>query len=879
MIVNRDQELNPLLSQQQQTLGEQEGTITTNEDGSMELTDDAIEEDLDAVIEDSEYDYNSLLGINLADGYLDDEGVSEVANTVLTGFSEDLESIKDHFEVLKDGVDLLGIKLEEHGALGEWSCGATHPLILENAVKFQAMAINELDHPDGPVRTRIFGNQMNPDIESVANRKQEFMNYFITEEMDDFYSESSKNALSSATFGTAFKLNQWDAVYGTVESSALRADQVITHWNTKSLVKSPRYTCILESSDVEISSKMSAGTFRKLDLDDPKEVGNGDASLINMSKVDINGLGDKLKEITGVEYDCDRVLLHSYVLLNANEFFETSKDDESIKSLEDAISEETGDDEENNEYTEAKYLPFIVTTELHSGKILSIYANWKQDDPSFRPLSYVTDYHFIRGFGFYSLGYVHILGNFQRMLTSIMRSLVDAGTFANIPGGFKLKGSKIAGSTEISPGEFVDIESSAADITKAIMPLPFKEPSAVLSQMYTILEGRGQMFANAAEGVLENSANYGKVGTTTAMLEVGEKLTTAIIRDYHRARRNELKIIERLIVENVKEYPYQIDGVQDLAKTFQEDFGNPTVKIVPVSDPNIPNKAQRLSLATQRIQLAQQFPQVHDTRMALYNIYKTMGDENPEKILPPPQQAKPQDPVTDISTAVGGGPISAFPGQAHQAYITVFNSWSTLPEVANNPMMGPAINAVTACMRQHMIMDYQEKIQAMTGQGQPSGAGTDPNTLAMLQAQAAQQMAQISQQMQQMAQNAQDPAVMLAKVQEQKVQVDREKMDSKEKIEFARLALDAKRLELDNKKVDSGNILGNNKITATLVNADAQRQHDKAKTQHTSMIGQAQSALDVLAKAAMHDSSIEHQAREGEANRKVKPTKGSKSNK
>lgn len=832
----------------QDSTGNMDSLVTRElPDGSMELVDTAEEENTDTAVED-DYDYDTLLGMNLCD-ILDDDKISEIAEEVIDGFKDDLESLQDHFEVLKKGVDLLGLKLEEHGDLGAWSCGATHPLIAENAIKLQALAVNELDNPDGPVKTRIFGNNMNPEIEGMATRKQEFMNWFITSKMDSFYPESAKTFLMTSIFGTAFKGNHWDPVFGSIDSSSLRTNQLITHWNTKSLQKSNRYTCILESSDIEIQRKMAQGIFRKINLNEKEgdSVGDIKGGLEDIS----SDLSDKINEITGVEYTCDRVLLHSYVILDARELLEPSDEDEEFEENEDSEV-----DEDDEDYYSAVLLPFIVTTEMVSGKVLGIYANWKAGDKNHVPLSYYTDYHLIRGFGFYSLGYVHILGNFQRMLTSIMRSLVDAGTFANLPGGFKLKGSKFAGATEISPGEFVDIESTTQDISKAIMALPFKEPSAVLSSMYQVLEGRGQMFANATEGVVKDSTNYGKVGTTLALLDASSKLTTAIIRDFHRSRRAELKIIERLLKENVKEYPYTIEGVTDRAKAFETDFNSELAEVVPISDPNIPNRAERMSLAQQRVNLAQMFPQVHDTRMALYHIYKTMGDENPDKILPPPQQAKPQDPMSDIQTAVAGNPIAAFPGQAHEAYITVFNNWTGMPEVANNPTMIPAVNAVTAAARTHMIMAYQEKIAALTGQ-QPTGAGTDPNTLAVLQAQAAQQLAAQAQQMAQMASNAQDPAFLLAQVQQVKAENEKLKIDSKEKIEFARLVIDKERLDLDKQKLATTAAIEDNKTKATLINADEQRKHDKAKVMHSSAVDQSKHALDILGRAAIEDAKNE----------------------
>lgn len=843
--------------------------ISENDDGSYDVVE--VEEEGDAVDgailedelnlnDDPDAIYDSLHGVNLCEGYLSEDKIRCVADNVFQGVREDVESNHDAFDTLKQGMDLLGIKLEESGTLGPWSCGASHPLIIESAVKLQSMAETELDPPDGPCRTRIFGNNMNPEVEGIAARKENFINYLLTENSDGYFSESSKVFLSSALMGVAYKGLFWDPVKQGIDARFLRPDQFIINSEARDISTASRYTVVLPSSDIEISERQRMGLYRKVSLtgngyndDDEGEAYSASANMnkayiddkdINIeSHVEINEatlnyqLKETIDDIIGVDYKCERLLLHSYVLLDAADMLSLFPDE-----LEEEI-------EENNEERESRYLPFVVTTELYSGKVLSIYANWERGDKSFTPIQYYVDYQLIPGFGFMSFGFIHLLGNHQKMLTSIMRNLVDSGMFANLQGGFKMKGTKLSGTNTIAPGEFVDVETMAQDINKAIMTLPFKEPSQVLAGMYQQLESRGQMFANATEGVVEDSTNYGKVGTTLALLDASSKLTTSIIRRFHRARRRELGIVERLVKENVEAYPYAIDGIEDLAQAFQQDFNNDLIKVVPVSDPNVPNRADRLALAQNRIQIAQQFPQVHDVRAALWNVYKTLGDENPDKLLPPPQGAKPQDPMSDIVSAVNGHPISAFKGQNHDAYIQVFNSWATHPETQQNPTFGPAINAVTAVARQHAIMKFQEQIEGLT----VTGAATDPNTIAQLQAEAAVQLQQQATQLAQLAANAEDPTTLMARVQDKKADIDAMKTESKEKVEFARLSLDKARLDLEKQKLDMDHVMSDNKIQADLIKHDDKLKLDALKEQSNIVEKRTARALDLLGEAAEYE--------------------------
>lgn len=833
--------------------------FTETEDGSLEalrLEDETQPESGDVEPVTSSVDWDQLLDQNLAETFLTDEFLEDLEETISVGLETDLESLSEHFSVIRKGTDLLGIKLEDSGPLGDWSCGASHPLIIENAIKFQANVVNELDTSDTMVKTRIVGKQGDDALNAKSLRIQEFMNYYIPEEMDQFFSESSKCALGTALFGTGFKKNFYDPNCGVIQSEYLRIDQVITNWETKSLAKAYRYTELKPSNNIEIITAMNNGVYRKIDFDDKNQSPDGDADT--QTEYELFPIGEKLEEILGVSYECERLLGYHYLYLDVKEMMEASPAEEEQEIIDAQRGEKTEEVESLETYYDKQFLPFLVIQELYSGEILGVYANWNKGDTKYKAKEYITDYHFVRGFGFYSLGYIHVLGNFAKMLTSIMRSLVDAGTFANLPGGFKIRGTKIAGNAEVSPGEFIEVESAIQDITKAIMPLPFKEPSSVLSQMYSVLENRGQAFANATEGVVQGSTNYGPVGTTMALLDASSKLNTSIIKDFHRSRRREFKVISNLMKENLgPEYPYEIEGQQ--RTVFSADFDG-AIAVLPVSDPNIPSQAQRLAMAQQKLQIAQQFPQVHNLREALKGVYKEMGDQNPEKLLPQAEQPQPLDPLSDFLAASQNKPIKAFPGQDHDAHISFKQSLMQNPEYQNSEYFIPVLQSLAANIREHMVLKTVERIQAMAPQSNPQNA-MQAGQAAAAQAAAMQQLTQMAQLAALAQQQAQDPAMVLAQAQIEKVKNDAKRIDSQEIRDFAKLALDKQRLDNETKKLELDSTLTQDKIRADLIKSDQKTKADLLKATKSHQEARTQQAIDMLGKAAMEDGKNAHKER------------------
>lgn len=755
-----------------------------------------VEEEAEDILE-SELDYDSLLGKNLADidnySYLTENQLEEIKNDILNRIDNDLVSMEKHFDTLKQGADLLGIDLKEAGARGAWSCGATHPLIIENAIKLQGLAINELDHPDKPVKAQIVGSSNLPDIEQMAQRKAEHMNFVVSHTMaDTFYPENAKLYLGVGLHGVGYKKNYWDSKTKKIVSEYYPIDRVIVNNDTKVLGESC-YSCLEPTTDVAIIADMSNGVYRKLDLD---EVSTGDTTEINQT---IMSVTTNIQEMLGFTSDSERILCDTYMYLDVNKY----------------LNEEEGEVEDT--YYERKYLPFVITTELISGEILSIYANWEEGDADYKPLEYMTDYHLIRGFGFFSLGYIHILGNFAKMLTGIMRSLVDAGTFATLPAGFKLKGIKTAGNHEFSPGEFKDIDSTVQDISKAIMALPFKEPSAVFTNLFTILTDAGQKFANGAEGFTQNAASYGSVGTTLALLESSSGMTNSILRGFHLRRKHEYGVIAKLIKDYMgPEYPYYMDG--ELKKAMVDDYSD-DIAIIPASESGVTTQAQRMALAQAKLDIALKAPKHHNIKEALRGVYAAMGEQSIDRLVPPDVETPARSPMEDIMAAANTQPIKAFPGQDHAAHIQFKQAFIQNPEYAGNEFFKMAIPAIVANIREHMLLQLQERIGAMA-----SGVASDAQSNEMVQAMAMQELTRMAQITAQAAANAEDPTAQLAKVQAEKNAIDMKRIDSQEVRDYAKSLLDKEKLELEKEKLGQQAKIEDNKIMAKLAESDAKLQ-------------------------------------------------------
>jgi len=635
---------------------------------------------------------------NLAE-VLDEDILNDIAEDVIENFDNDKESRAKWERTILKGMDLLGLDIEDKSQPFEGACSATHPLIMENAVKFQAKAAQELLPAKGPVRAEVLGKKT-PEKEAQALRVQTFMNYQLTEEMEEYYDDFESMLLYTSIIGSAFRKIHFDDTLTRPVSEFIGIDQFVVSNYARDLKRAPRYTQIMHFSPNDLRKDIASGFYKDIELGDPEKI-NEDSISFKMYETFGIGTGYTLKD------DIYEVLeQHVDLFIEDDEF-----------GREDGIA-----------------VPYIVTLDKTTRQILSIRRNWDEEDPSYTKKEWFIHYKFVPGFGFYGLGFIHLVGNFQMTLTAILRSLVDAGQFANLQGGFKAKGLRVVGGDDpLSPGEWRDVEAQNMDLSKALMPVPYKEPSATLMNMLSFMDGRGQKFADATEAVISDASNYGPVGTTMALIEQSTKFFSGVHKRMHAAQRKEFKILARINSEFLSDnYPYEVvNGDNVIAR---EDFTG--VSVIPVADPNITSKAERLAQAHMKFTIAQQMPQYHDMPAVIRRIYVAMDEDNIEELMAKKAEPKPQDPISDIMAATKGAPIQAFQGQNHDAHIKVKKAWLEDPMGGSNPAMQTAGPIVAANIQEHLVMRWQEMMGGLV----QTGGATDPQTAEMIMGQAAEEV-------------------------------------------------------------------------------------------------------------------------------------------
>ena len=703
---------------------------------------------------------------NLAED-VKEEVLQEIGADVVDNFMADKDSRADWESMFERGFDLLGLKVEDGTEPFQGACTAVHPLLIESAVKFQAKASSELFPPNGPVKANILGKST-PDKEMQANRVQNFMNYQLTEQMPEYFDEFERMLFHLPLIGSAFKKVYYSSVLKRPVSEFIPIDQFYISYFASDLRSSERCTHVIYKSSVEYQRDIAAGAYRDLNIGIP-------------SQFNVSAFTEKMDNILGLspsyENDPQYVLLEQHCYLNLE------------------------DDEES--------LPYIVTVEEKTQQVLSIRRNYKQDDPTKEKQNHFVHYKFVPGFGFYGLGLIHFLGNLTMTATAAMRSLVDAGQFANLPGGFKAKGVRMVNENDpISPGEFKEVEAIGVDLSKAIVPLPYKEPSSTLFQMLNFVATAGQKFADSTEQVISDAASYGPVGTTMALLEASSKFFTAIHKRVHKSQKDEFRILARIDYDYLPdEYPYDVP--YEDRSIFKKDFDG-RVDIIPVSDPNIPSNAHRMMMANMALQMAQQSPPGMFNLEALNRtILNAANMPNADEILPPKIEPKPMDPVSDIMAATKGVPIAAFPGQNHDAHIQVKMAYLQDPMNGANPIMERVAPIIQANIQEHSVMKYQEQMSGIAEQmmQQAPEQMNNPAAAEMAMAQAAQQVLNANQAMGM----AQSPEQQLVSLEQAKVELEKQKLQ-------ADTATNAAELELKNKKLDleeNEQIIGMMKATAS----------------------------------------------------------------
>lgn len=571
---------------------------------------------------------------NLAE-IVDESVLSELSSDLRGSYEEDLESRSQWQEAYTKGLDLLGIKYSERTQPFEGASGVTHPLISESVTQFQAQAYKELLPAGGPVKTQVIGSKT-AEKEAQATRVKNFMNYQVTEVMEEFDPDTDQMLFYLPLSGSTFKKVYFDPTKARAVSAFVPSEDLVVPYSATDLATAPRVTHVVRMDPNQVRKLQVAGVYRDV------EIASDEASD--------DTVRDKIDDIEGISKGYSEEM-HTILEMHV---------DLDLEGFEDMAA--------NGEPTGVK-LPYIVTIDVGSGEVLAITRNFAQNDTLKRKRQYFVHYKFLPGLGFYGFGLIHMIGGLGRAATSILRQLIDAGTLANLPSGFKARGIRIRNDDEpLSPGEFRDIDAPGGDIRNSIIPLPFKEPSGTLASLLgSIIEGGRRFVSIADQQIGDNKSGDMPVGTTVALLERGMKVMSAIHKRLHYAQKIEFRLLARIFAENLPpNYPYEVAGAPSEVKAV--DFDD-RVDVLPVSDPNIFSMAQRVTLAQTQLQLAQSNPQLHNLHEAYRRMYQALEVQNIDQILPSKKEPKPTSPSIENAKALQGEIITAFQQQDHDSHI------------------------------------------------------------------------------------------------------------------------------------------------------------------------------------------------------------------
>ena len=647
------------------------------EDGSVIVNfEDAVEKELQADPD-----------ANLAE-IMDERVLMDIASELVGYYEDDKGGRQEWEDPYTEGLELLGIKYENRDEPFRGSSGVTHPLIAEAVTQFQAQAYKELLPSSGPVRTQVVG-AATPDVEMQSQRVQEFMNFQIMNVMDEYDPEMDRLLFYLPLAGSAFKKVYFDDMLDRAVSKFVPADDLLVPYNATDLSSASRVTHVIRMNTNDVRKNQAAGFYRDIDIlayDDDDEVRQKERELQGIEQ----GGGDN--------QDCTLLEIH------------TDLDLPGFEHVSPIDGEETG-----------IKLPYIVTVDEGSSKVLAIRRNWKEGDEYYKKMQYFSHYKFLPGLGFYGFGLLHMIGGLGRSATSILRQLIDAGTLANLPAGFKARGIRIRDSDEpLSPGEFRDIDVPGGALRESIMPLPYKEPSQTLMSLLGFIVDAGRRFAAIADLQVGDGNQQAAVGTTVALLERGSKVMSAIHKRLHYAQKQEFKMLARVFAESLPPmYPYNVYGAEATVK--QADFDE-RVDVIPVSDPNIYSMSQRLALAQTQLQLAQTNPQMHNLHEAYRRIYEAIGVHNIEALLPTPTPPQPTDPAIENAKSIIQENLQAFPTQDHDAHMTAHIIFMKTPVPAASP---PVFALLQAHLCEHIAFKARgvadAEMRAMMEQAMQTG--------------------------------------------------------------------------------------------------------------------------------------------------------------
>ena len=647
---------------------------------------------------------------NLAE-QIPEESLAEISNELRSQFSVDQTSRKDWEQSYIKGLDLLGFKYTEVSEPFRGAASVSHPLLAEAVTQFQAGAYKELLPAGGPVKTSIIG-EVNDEVEQQAERVKEFMNYQLVYKMKEYDAETDQMLFHLPLAGSAFKKIYYDGNMGRPCAKFIPSEDLVVNYGASELEDAERITHVIKISPNDLKRQMLSGFYRDIEIDENDE--------LYSSYSDIQEKYDELEGVQKSEYAGQYELLEMHVDLNLEGY------------------ENTGED---GEPTGLK-LPYVVTLEQGTGKILSIYRNYLQNDPMFMRQKYFVHYKFLPGLGFYGFGLVHMLGGLTRTATAALRALLDAGTLSNLPAGFKSRGLRVRDDEEpLTPGEFRDVDAPGGDLRNALMPLPYKGPDGTLFQLLGYVVDAGRRFAAIADMKVGDGSQANPVGTTMALLEQGSKVMSGIHKRCHNGQRQEFELLAKLFATSLPpEYPYNVSGGNRQIKAT--DFDE-RVDVMPVSDPNIFSMSQRIMLAQTQLQLAQSNPQVHNLYEAYRRMYMALGVQQVEAILPPPAQPTPLDPGMENAQSLRMQALVVFPEQDHEAHIEAHRAFMSSYLVRNNPQV---MTILQAHIVEHMSAQARAEVMAETTpelnrQAMKFGGQIPPELQQQFQAQIEKQVA------------------------------------------------------------------------------------------------------------------------------------------
>ena len=645
--------------------------VTMDEEGGAEIAFDP-----KAVTEEGGQDHFE----NLAD-FLGEEILEPLGLKMVDQYNEYKESRGDWEDTYRNGLELLGFKYERRTEPFRGASGVNHPVLAEAVTQFQAQAYKELLPADGPVRTQIMGTVDVPK-EEQAKRVKDFMNYQIMDQMKEYEPEFDQMLFYLPLSGSTFKKVYYDSLLGRAVSKFVPADDLIVPYSANSLEDAEAVIHVIKISENELRKQQVNGFYRDVELGRPP--------------VTENQLEDKKLELEGIAKDGQE---DQYTLYEIH----TNLDLEGY--------EDVGGD---GEPTGIK-LPYVVTVAEAGNKVLSIRRNYNPQDPLRRKINYFVQFKFLPGTGFYGFGLIHMIGGLTRTATAALRQLLDAGTLANLPAGFKSRGIRIRDDAQpLQPGEFRDVDAPGGNIKDQFMTLPFKGPDATLLQLMGIVVSAGQRFAAIADMQVGDMNQQAAVGTTVALLERGSRVMSAIHKRLYVGLKQEFKLLANVFKTYLPPvYPYDVPGATRNIK--MQDFDD-RIDILPVADPNIFSQTQRISMAQSQLQLAQSNPQVHDLYQAYRSMYEALGVKNINAILPPPVQPQPIDPSLEEIAAMAGKPFQAFPGQDHKAHIDSHLSFMQSNMVQNSPMVMGALQKnilerISLMAQEQIQLEFQQELQ------------------------------------------------------------------------------------------------------------------------------------------------------------------------